>query len=385
MFDWLHDKRTNCWSVLGTMVARDYINLVQRAHEQRGGLSGQREVLKTTTAKRIRDRMVADIRLGAVLPPVVIGAAIGGNAPTNFPLDRSEPCSSFLPESTKLSIIDGMQRTAALIEAVQRQPSVADHTVRVEFWLAPNVQAMVYRMLVLNTGQVPWTLSRQLSVVYAQLVDDIRANVPEITRIFSDDDPGQRTAAGQFASDDLAELYIAFSVRKTAIDAREAISEEFSKIDFVENLSRESFQDHFYLALKVLGLLDAQFCRFETQGEERFDQGRAIFDGQPARIGLVVALAQHLLGRPGLDTPDDERDRRATAVRKNATELVRRLEESSAEAVGEFLKLDILREILSKRVGQVGRFERTVFFEAFKVLIDLNFQVPSMEPCWLAN
>lgn len=38
-----------------------------------------------------------------------------------------------------------------------------------EFWLAKSVRALVYRMLVLNTGQVPWTLSRQLGVVFEPL------------------------------------------------------------------------------------------------------------------------------------------------------------------------------------------------------------------------
>jgi hypothetical protein len=70
--DWLFDDRTDCYSVQTTMLIRDYLNLVEGAHSVRGGLSGQRDTPKTTTAKRIRTRMVADIRKGAVLPPVVL-------------------------------------------------------------------------------------------------------------------------------------------------------------------------------------------------------------------------------------------------------------------------------------------------------------------------
>jgi hypothetical protein len=53
--------------------------------------------------------------------------------------------------------------------------------------------------------------------------------------------------------------------------------------------------------------------------------------------------------------------------------------------LGEFLKLDVLSEVLDRKVGQVGRYERTVFNEAFKVLIDEEFNVPNMEPCWRAS
>ncbi|MBY8971867.1 hypothetical protein J1G33_15805 [Pseudomonas sp. P867] len=53
--------------------------------------------------------------------------------------------------------------------------------------------------------------------------------------------------------------------------------------------------------------------------------------------------------------------------------------------VGQFLQLDVLSEILDKKVGQVGRYERSVFVEAFKVLIEDDFEIPNMEPCWRAS
>jgi len=62
--DWLHDDRTDCFSALVKLPTGKYLELVKDAHEQRGGITGQRDVLKTTTAKRIRDRMIADIRAG---------------------------------------------------------------------------------------------------------------------------------------------------------------------------------------------------------------------------------------------------------------------------------------------------------------------------------
>ena len=57
----------------------------------------------------------------------------------------------------------------------------------------------------------------------------------------------------------------------------------------------------------------------------------------------------------------------------------------TTEELGDFLRLDVLSETLDKRVGQVGRYERGVFFEAFSVLIAEAFDVPNMEPCWRAN
>ncbi len=65
--------------------------------------------------------------------------------------------------------------------------------------------------------------------------------------------------------------------------------------------------------------------------------------------------------------------------------LIERLEKYSIEELADYLRLDVLREVLDRRVGQVGRYERAVFAEAFKVLVDEEFSIQNLEPCWRAN
>ena len=286
----------------------------------------------------------------------------------------------------QLSIIDGMQRTASLIEAGSIDSAVFGREMRVEFWVAQSVRALIYRMLVLNTGQVPWTLARQLSVVYEPLLQEIKKHVKNLERIFTPDKPGRRVGGGQFSSDSLVELYLAFSLRKTSIDARESLSEEFSRLDFVDNLSDDAFQGHFYETLSTLIDLDLSFEQFDGERTSgRFSRGKDIFGSQPARIGFVVSVAQNVVGRPGLDRSATDRDARMKSIRKNAGALKTKLAKLDHARLGEFLKLDVLSEVLDKKVGQVGRYERAVFNEAFKVLIDEKFDVPNMEPCWRAS
>lgn len=365
---------------------RDYISLVREAHENQGGISGQRDVLKTTTAKRIRSRMVNDIRAGALLPPVVIGAVVSEDEFKKLPNLEANKVSDFLPgDGTSLSIIDGMQRTGAMLEAIEIDKNSLDHLVRVEFWMAQSVRAMIYRMLVLNTGQVPWSLGRQLSVVYAPLLKELEENVPTIDKMFTPNAPGRRRGPAQYSSDVLVELYLAFSLRKTNTEAKEALSEEFSRLDFVENVSESNFQNHFYQALGLLTKLDVVFSKYDSNNSLRLSKGRHVFDSQPARIGFMAAVAQHALGRPGLDRTPEERTSRMAEIINDGDVLIEKLTAASADEVGDFLALDILSEVLQKRVGQVGRYERTVFFDAFKVLVEEHFKLNNMEPCWRAS
>jgi hypothetical protein len=134
---WLHDQRTDCFSALMQIRTGDYLELVEEAHRQRGGIAGQREVLKTTTAKRIRNRMISDIQAGAVLPPVVIGVVV--DAATAAKLANGKHNQADLLgciAGKELSIIDGMQRTASLLEAGTADSAVFDRYMRVEFWIA---------------------------------------------------------------------------------------------------------------------------------------------------------------------------------------------------------------------------------------------------------
>ena len=385
--DVLHDSRTNCFSVLVEMRTRDYLELIRDAHAKRGIISGQRDVLKTTTAKRIRDRMVSDIRQGAVLPPVVLGAVVGEDLAIRlgeWPLPDNDAFVEKIARG-EVSIIDGMQRTAALFAASEIDQAILVRPMRVEFWVARAVRSLIYRMLVLNMGQVPWTLARQLSVVYAPLLVEIEKNVPAIQRLFTPDKPGRRTGGGEFSSDALVELYLAFSLRKTNVDSKESLSEEFSRLDFVENLANPRFQEYFYAALTALGELDLSFDRYSDATKARFSRGRDIFGSQPARIGFIVAIAQYVIGRPGLDRSGEESELRIDTVRRGIRMLTDRLNGLSEPALGEFLKTDVLSEYLDRRVGQVGRYERSIFYEAFKVLIEEKFSVENMEPCWRAN
>lgn len=139
--DWLYDDRTDCWSVLTTLKIRDYIDLVKTAHAERGALSGQRDVLKTTTAKRIRDRMVSDIRAHAVLPPVVLGAVVDKKTFDRFPLDKSEDPSDFLSKEAAKNLSIMIAANQDVFGVLDRYCASLDDPVRnsgAPRWIATN-------------------------------------------------------------------------------------------------------------------------------------------------------------------------------------------------------------------------------------------------------
>lgn len=396
----LHDQRVNCTSVMTAMPVNEYLQLVEEAYKKRGGLAHQRDALKTTTARRIRSRMVEDIIKGAILPPVVVGVVSDGKFIDSLnELSISETVQAISDSySEALSIIDGMQRTTALLEAIEsKEKEVEGRPIRVEFWIADTTESLIYRMLVLNTGQVPWNLSRQLQVVYAPLIEEMKGLV-KFERILDTNAGERRSKAGEYAPDNLVELYIAFGLRKTDIDAQETLADEFSRLDMTEALSSHQYRDIFYPVVQMMVDLDVAFSRFDAEIEaaiaaqpedvtQKVKKGRSIFDSKPARVGFVVAAATTILGRVGMEQDDDPATTLAklTEIRSNLDVLIDQLNAYDGAELAGFLKLDVLSERLyGQKRSAVGRYERAFFDAAFKVLFEESFKVPSMEPCWRA-
>jgi hypothetical protein len=391
----LHDTRVGCWSVLTGMRVSEYLGLVVGAYKNRGGIRGQRDPLKTTTGRRIRARMIEDITLGAVLPPVVIGIVTDADLNALVALTVDEIVDRIVKEwIDDISIIDGMQRTTALLEAVERHEEVGSHIIRVEIWLARSADSLIYRMLVLNSGQVPWTIKRQLQVVYSPLLEEMKKHV-HFERLLSLEKTGRRFKGGEFSADSLVEAYIAFGLRRTEIDAQESIADEFSRLDIADAIMSKKYDRFFYAIVQILVDLDKAFSRLDTVADaerpddssltSKFKIGRNIFDSQPARIGFVVACSLAVLGRLGMDKQEAESETALKQLRNESSELIESISKMNEEELSSFLALDVLSEKLSgQKRSAVGRHERSFFETAFKVLIEVNFRVPSLEVCWRA-
>jgi len=376
------------------MTVQEYIGLVNDAYKERGGIAGQREPLKTTSAKRIRKRMVEDLLAGAVLPPVVIGKVVHDLASLN----TADALKTAISDEDKgeLSIIDGMQRTTALLEAfAESEEVIKDRFLRVEFWVAEETESLIYRMLVLNTGQVPWNLSRQLQVVYAPLVAEMKEKIT-FDRILEiqGPNPERRTKAGQYRPDDLAELFIAFGLRKTDVDTKETLADEFSRLDMAEALSSHLYKEFFYPTVQMMVDLDGAISRLDDQlvqpnGDDEADGkklvGRNVFDSKPARIGFVVAVAIAVMGRIGMEKDKDQHamEQRIAAIKDGLAQLTDKLGKMDDDRMNDFLKLGVLQQRLygTKR-SAVGRYERAFFEDAFKILIEESFDIPTLETCW---
>jgi hypothetical protein len=231
--------------------------------------------------------------------------------------------------------------------------------------------------------------------VYAPLVAEMKEKI-NFDRVLEiqGPNPERRTKAGQYRPDDLAELFIAFGLRKTDVDTKETLADEFSRLDMAEALSSHLYKEFFYPTVQMMVDLDGAISRLDDQlnqpnGDEETDGkqlvGRNVFDSKPARIGFVVAVAIAVMGRIGMEKDKDQHamEQRITAIKDGLAQLTDKLGKMDADGMNEFLKLGVLQQRLygTKR-SAVGRYERAFFEDAFKILIEESFDIPTLETCW---
>jgi hypothetical protein len=336
--------------------------------------------------------MVKDLKQGAILPPIVLGMVIEEDIPENN-INENKFIDLLKNISTeRISIIDGMQRTTAFHEA-----SITEGFIRVEFWLTDKIQNLTYRMLVLNTGQTPWDLRRQIEVVYRPLFVEITNELSKLDDIkgkfviSTNDNKQVRVKAGVYHSKDFIELYMAFGLRKEKVDIKTNLADEFSKLDMIEALTNANFFKNFINMFSWLCRLDLAFGKFSSLSQEgRFINGQDIFKSQPAKIGFMTAAARKIYGIPGTEHSEERKNKELSIIINKCKILCESASNVSDEDAVNFFCFDDLNEkIKSPSNKNIGEYERSLFVNAFKTLFSDEYNIEelneiSLKPLWHA-
>lgn len=397
IYDRMLDNRTNCISIMGKMSIKSYLDFIKEAFEANGNLSGQRGVIKnSSSAAKIRDRMNKDFQQGAIFPPVVIGIL---SEEERYDAIASAYDHDLLPivdelfkfmSNEKISIIDGMQRTNIYNNNLEKH---ADRIIRVEFWVAKNLSKLLYRMLVLNTGQVPWNVRRQLEVIYKPYVEELKRvlflKYPELKdriKLYDINDTTKRYNSGEYQKSQLIELYLAFNLRSEKVDVQTQLAEDFHKLDMIESLEEKDAFSIFVDIFAYLCKLDLTFGKINFElSKGRFKDGKSLFASNPFKIGFMVAACQYILGKMNRNKTSKERTILLSNFKQNCDEIIRKTESllHNKDSLREYLDLDYLNDYLATlSKSRVGDVERRGFKNSFYELFKEDEEIISFNQYW---
>lgn len=382
VIDAMQDERIQCYSIMLSMDVNTYIGLIDNAYKNNGGIEGQRIPLTNKSAIRIRDNMKKDILEGTILPPLVIGCTLNDD---NMRLIKdifdAYNCNDFdnkkaveivndILLGNELSIIDGMQRTTALKEILDNN-SLENYKLRIELWVTNKANNLIYRMLVLNTGQISWGLKKQLEVVFIHIKKELQNKIVGIELIESND--GTRSNRPmKYQVSHFVELYLSFSTRKCDVNLSEKVTEGFAKQDIIEESYNQQHLDYFIDIVDKLVRLDLLLNK---------DNGldRRLFGDQNARIGFIVSMATYIFGRPSRKYDNNKISNNFNYINENLDKFIEKIKDMGSEEIVEFCQFDWLKEYTESLVKK----ELPEYYKkAFDILIDEEFNVENMNECW---
>lgn len=386
ILDKRNDDRSQCCSILVSMSLKEYKDIAYDSFKKGGNIPGQRDIIKkSSAASKIRKRMSDDFINGALFPSVVIGLKISTDEINEIMANDTFEPQKYPGEC--LSIIDGMQRSGIYFNNYDKNES---REIRVEFWISDNTVKLLYRMLVLNTGQIPWNTRRQIEVIFSNLSESIinslfakKPKYRENVEIMTIDDGKRRTQAGKYHKSTMIQLFLGYNTRRVKVDVNDQLADEYQRSDMMDSIEQDINFDLFVDAFSYLCELDFAFANCKDESDEgQFSEGRAIFGSVPSCLGFMVACAEYVMGKVPVERSDDEKIEKNNLL-KNQIDKIAELLYANADT--NFLALDSLNAVVSQLPkSRIGDEMRNLFKLIFTELLryeNLN-EIPSMEAFW---
>lgn len=369
------DNRSNCISVLTDMLLEEYKRLAFDSFSANGNFAGQRGVItKSAAAARIRKRMQDDFCRGTIFPQVVLGIQSSKDFINDLKVGDDYDSLVIFKDCT-ISIIDGMQRSNIYFKNYKGNEN---RKIRVEFWIANNSEKLLYRMLVLNTGQTPWNTRRQIEVIYGNLSKSIEQGLyetyPELREkieLYAIDDGKRRTQAGKYHKSSVIELYLGFNIRNVKINVSDELAEEYQRFDVMESIEADDAFDVFICIFGMMCKLDLAFAQYTKKCEEsgQFTEGKDIFGSSTSCVGFVVASAEFIYGKISVKRTKDKVIDKLKEYKKQMRVIIDQVNRNVIEK-DEYLSLEVLN---AKCAGlpktRIGDEMRIMFKDAFMSML----------------
>jgi len=249
VFDLKEDKKVSGKCLLIDITIGDYVELIQNNLENLPLQRGKVISRKSDVYKRLQE----DLKNNTIMPPLSLVASKKFSDTIKDVEDtkRTEDIINNKINKKSLSILDGLQRTYCILNVIddlKDKPEKLKHfknsRIRAELWYSIKTNALLYKILVLNTGQFKMSMRHQLEILYMSLKEVI-SNIAEERGIkdmrfstYKVPSPSKRPYQYSFAN--IVEALTAFNTRDPIVDKINVVVTELERMRFIEEHSDTS-------------------------------------------------------------------------------------------------------------------------------------------------
>lgn len=247
------DLRTGTYVIYAQASINSYLDLV-------GSGFDEFEIQRRRVHHKAYERMKADIIDGTLLPPITLAVKKDHISRYLSNLSNEAELEKILSTPHQVNILDGLQRTHILSDIREQGHELRpNQTLLLEFWLESNVNNLIYRIIVLNSGQKPMSMRHQIELLFSATKESLREMIPNI-EIFTERDEARRTRAEKFSLERLAISYYAYITKSTEINKENLIAQKILEDKILEE-GEEALGEKFSKFVRYLG----DFCRLDRE------------------------------------------------------------------------------------------------------------------------
>ena len=229
----LKDNRINANSRMVTMKIGDYLSMISLKENPY-----QRSLEKLS----FYNKLITDLLNDGVMPPISV--VYNGHINSNFELDKS----------IKFKIIDGLQRTNCLIACkekllkllntdnykIQSLDDFFNKEIYIEIWEDIDLKSILYKMVVLNTGQRKMDYSHQLDILSESVEIELKKHdIDYLTVIESQNTRSSSNKHGVYLLSEITTGLISYINRSPISSKKNAAEFLFNKLDIDINNEKE--------------------------------------------------------------------------------------------------------------------------------------------------
>jgi len=243
------DIRTSTNVIYAQIEVNEYLDLV-------GEKFDEFEIQRKREKHIGYSRMEKDIKDGALLPAITLALKPKSVDKILNLLDKDskdEEICEILKESNQVYILDGFQRTYLLNDLKKNGYIFKEgQKLLLEFWVEKEPKHLIYRLIVLNSGQKQMTLRHQLELLFMTMQQRLLSEIEGI-ELYKEIDETKRYKPRQYSFFHLVTSYYCFQTKNPTTEIDNLIKDRLA----AENIlyaEEEEFNKDFNIFKKYLSL-----------------------------------------------------------------------------------------------------------------------------------
>lgn len=257
---------------------------------------------KRETHKAYR-RLKEDIIEGALLPSITL--SVKHHLVENIirSIGNEKDLERLLSSNGVVDILDGLQRTYILNDLKESGVVFKENqTLLLEYWLEPSLSKLIYRMIVLNSGQKAMSMRHQIELLFMSLKETISPEIPSI-EIITEKETKRRTQSNKYHLSNIVSSYHAFITSSHESDKENLVAQKLideGSFDLSESELTAQFEEYISY-LKKFVELDALFwviysdvSTLEEEHNVKLGDAQIWFGSENVMMSLFSAIQQSL-------------------------------------------------------------------------------------------